>query len=34
MLYMEPLSVVKIKFKMQYRMDDLGLGTLIYSNTS
>ena len=32
---MEPFSVVKIKFKMQFcNLDDLGLGTLTYSNTS
>ena len=35
MLYMEPFSVVKIKFKMQFcNLDDLGLSTLTYSNTS
>ena len=35
MLYMEPFSVVKIKFKMQFcNLDDLGLSTLSYSNTS
>ena len=35
MLYMEPFSVVKIKFKMQScNLDDLGLSTLTYSNTS
>ena len=34
MLYMEPFSVVKIKFKMQFcNLDDLGLSTLTYSNT-
>ena len=34
MLYMEPFSVVKIKFKMQFcNLDDLELGTLTYSNT-
>ena len=34
MLYMEPFSVVKIKFKMQFcNSDDLGLSTS-YSNTS
>ena len=32
---MEPFSVVKIKFKMQFcNLDDLGLGILTYSNTS
>ena len=32
---MEPFGVVKIKFKMQFfNLDDLGLGTLTYSNTS
>ena len=35
MLYMEPFSVVKMKFKMQFcNLDDLGLSTLTYSNTS
>ena len=35
MLYMEPFSIVKIKFKMQFwNLDDLGLSTLTYSNTS
>ena len=35
MLCMEPFSVVKIKFKMQFcNLDDLGLSTLTYSNTS
>ena len=35
MLYMEPFSVLKIKFKMQFcNLDDLGLSTLTYSNTS
>ena len=35
MLYMEPFSVVKIKFKMPFcNLDDLGLCTLTYSNTS
>ena len=35
MLYMEPFSVVKIKFKMQFcNLDDLGLSILTYSNTS
>ena len=35
MLYMEPFSVVKIKFKMQFRnLDGLGLSTLTFSNTS
>ena len=35
MLYMEPFSVVKVKFKMQFcNLDDLGLSTLTYSNTS
>ena len=35
MLYMEPFSVVKIKFKMQFcNLDGLGLSTLTYSNTS
>ena len=34
MLYIEPFSVVKIKFKMQFcNLDDLGLGTLTYFNT-
>ena len=32
---MEPFSVVKIKFKMQFcNLDDLELGTLTYSYTS
>ena len=35
MLYMERFSVVKIKFKMQFcNLDDLGLSTLTYSDTS
>ena len=35
MLYMEPFSVMKIKFKMQFcNWDDLGPSTLTYSNTS
>ena len=35
MLCMEPFSVVKIKFKMQFcNLDELGLSTLTYSNTS
>ena len=35
MLYMEPFSVMKIKFKMQFcNLDDFGLSTLTYSNTS
>ena len=35
MLYMEPFSAMKIKFKMQFRnLDDLGLSILTYSNTS
>ena len=35
MLYMEPFSVMIIKFKMQFcNLDDLGLSTLTYSNTS
>ena len=35
MLYIEPFSVVKIKLKMQFcNLDDLGLGTLTYSNIS
>ena len=32
---MEPFSVVKIKFKKQFcNLDDLGLSSLTYSNTS
>ena len=35
MLYMEPFSVMRIKFKMQFcNLDDLGMSTLTYSNTS
>ena len=35
MLYIEPFSVMKIKFKMKFcNLDDLGLSTLTYSNTS
>ena len=35
MLSMEPFSVMKIKFKIQFcNLDDLGLSTLTYSNTS
>ena len=35
MIYMEPFSLVKIKFKMQScNLDDLGLSTLTYFNTS
>ena len=32
---MEPFSIMKIKFKIQFcNLDDLGLSTLTYSNTS